>query len=331
MPSYLIISINHPSIEMTSKALDYALPSSRGAAESKRLAIQHELSLLDLNGGLVLNPLFTHSLSDTAGDPLINSESSFRVADLGTGTGSWAIELAKRYPSVCVVGMDLDMPILPHDAPENVCFAIQDVQAPWASHGATEGLFDFIHGRQILLNLPHPELAVANAWDHLRPGGYIEFREYWHPMVSERCEIEAGESDDRTVPLLVEWHNGTGVAEMALSGADHGFAAQLPAMLERQGFVDVNVVDHNVPLGEWTFEGSEQDERTRRMDTLLRDMWRMAIPQWTPHLYCKGLGWSQEEAVEYGKRVVRELDRDDLADDRIYARFRMVWARKPPF
>jgi methylase of polypeptide subunit release factors len=45
------------------------------------------------DGGLFLSPLVSPA----------------RVLDIGTGTGIWAIEFAKRYPHTQVIGTDLSL------------------------------------------------------------------------------------------------------------------------------------------------------------------------------------------------------------------------------
>jgi ubiquinone/menaquinone biosynthesis C-methylase UbiE len=52
------------------------------------------------------------------------------LVDVGTGTGSWAIEVAELYRKCRVVGTDLS-PIqpedIPEDIPENVDFFLEDL------------------------------------------------------------------------------------------------------------------------------------------------------------------------------------------------------------
>lgn len=306
----------------------YPLPPPGVGAESARLNIQHELSLLDQDGSLLVSH-FPGPYQQQTG-----REGNIRVADVGTGTGIWAIQFAQQHPDVQVVGFDLGIPAPQPNGlqPANVHFAIQDLMAPWPTEGVAAGPFDLVHCRQVLLNVPDPAKMLRQVFENLRPGGIVEIREYWNPMVFERDDA-AGKREDRgkgsQIPLLVEWHRGTVEAAAAL-GCDHGYAARLPDALRDAGFSEVVVSDGKVPLGGWAPRGCwQQDERTQKMDSLLCKMIEAGAPVMTKEMFVKGLGWTEERAVKYAARVVDEFRRADLGLDRIHARFRVVTARRP--
>lgn len=68
----------------------YFLPCDQ--AEQDRLAIQHQVFLQALKGKLTTTPITHHTR---------------RVLDLGTGPGDWAVDMAKHYPHLEVVGVDM--------------------------------------------------------------------------------------------------------------------------------------------------------------------------------------------------------------------------------
>jgi cyclopropane fatty-acyl-phospholipid synthase-like methyltransferase len=84
-------------------------------AEQDRLIMQHRAMFLAAGGELHYAPLK---------EPVQN------VLDLGTGIGLWAIEMADKYPTAQVVGVDLS-PIQPTWVPPNVKFEIDDVEDDW--------------------------------------------------------------------------------------------------------------------------------------------------------------------------------------------------------
>ncbi|KAI0400124.1 S-adenosyl-L-methionine-dependent methyltransferase [Xylaria palmicola] len=273
---------------------NYLLPRPGMPGERIRLDIQHELSLLAHDGSLLLSSFPPPKDLDGGG-----AASPLRVADIGTGTGigpsNWR-------------GMD----------------------------GLGAGSFDLIHGRQVLMNLRDPDAALQQVWLNLRPGGMIEIHESWNPLVSE-WETDSGEVsvaaeergvDPRPVPMIVEWHRKT-VEGSARMGCDLGLAARLPQALENAGFVDVEIFDRKIPLGGWAIDGGTQDGHERKMDELLCSMLKVAVPSMTTAFCVQGLGWSDERAVAYAARVVKEFERENLGMDRIYARSRNVRGRKP--
>lgn len=302
----------------------YPLPSPTVGSEALRLNTQHELFLLCLHGSLFKSPFPpSRAVEDTS------NKRPLRVADLGTGTGIWAREVASQYPEARVVGFDLRLPPSQEAdlAPANIHFEAHDITLPWPEKGPAAGPFDFIHGRQLLINLRSPVSALRLAWDNLSPGGMIEFLESWNPMV---CELEAdrGHTDAPRTPFLVEWHRESVKASAAM-GCDAGYAANLPGELQHIGFVDIDVTDTKVPLGGWSADQAEPEDWSRKMDVGLRKMFVAGAPGMTSALFVKGLGWSEAKAAEYGARVVEEFQRDDLSADRIYARVRRVCGRKP--
>ncbi|KAG8898497.1 hypothetical protein FRC01_010888 [Tulasnella sp. 417] len=94
-------------------------------AEHNRLNIQHEM-LKVLVGGLFIVP----DLVKKALDPT-QREENCGVLDIGTGSGIWAVEMAKQFPSAEVVGIDLIHPDNVPEIPPNCRFRIEDANLDW--------------------------------------------------------------------------------------------------------------------------------------------------------------------------------------------------------
>ena len=92
------------------------------------------------------------------------------ILDLGTGTGIWAIEMADRHPSARVIGIDI-APVQPTLVPPNCQFEIEDIENDWLFK---KNSFDFIFGRELLLSITDWPQLINQAFDHLKPGGYLE-------------------------------------------------------------------------------------------------------------------------------------------------------------
>jgi ubiquinone/menaquinone biosynthesis C-methylase UbiE len=109
-----------------------------------------------------------------------------KILDLGTGSGIWAIDMAERYPSAEVIGIDTAA-VQPADVPPNCQFEIDDVEHDWLFQ---EDSFDFIHARELVLAVRDWPRLVHQAYDVLKPGGYIQLS----------GSVPAFTSDDGTLP-----------------------------------------------------------------------------------------------------------------------------------
>ncbi|KAA8894706.1 S-adenosyl-L-methionine-dependent methyltransferase [Sphaerosporella brunnea] len=154
------------------KAGTYAIPNDE--TEQERLDVMHHIYNMLLGGRLHVAPL----------------EKPQRILDIGTGTGIWAIEMADQYPQAEVIGTDLS-PIQPSWVPPNVQFQIDDCELDWTYE---KNSFDFIHIRGLQLSCKNWPRLLKQAYDHLKPGGWVE---------------------------VVEWAEGRGVTD---DGTDKGTA-----------------------------------------------------------------------------------------------------------
>ncbi len=105
------------SVHETNQAAAYLYPND--ADEKERLEFQHKLLKDVLHGRNYLAPF------SKARPPK-------KVLDVGTGTGTWAIEMGDEFPSAEIVGVDLS-PIQAELVPPNVHFFIDDWYAAMQS------------------------------------------------------------------------------------------------------------------------------------------------------------------------------------------------------
>lgn len=138
----------------------YMLPNDE--QEQERLDIQHAMFGVTLKGRLHLAPIGPNPQN---------------VLDFATGTGIWAIEFAQQYPSARVLGTDLS-PIQPLYVPPNCRFEIDDAEDEWVFHEK----FDFVHARAVLSCFKDPAAVLAQAYQSLAPGGYLEMQDMLFPI-----------------------------------------------------------------------------------------------------------------------------------------------------
>lgn len=66
------------------------------------------------------------------------------VLDIGTGTGIWAKEFARKYPTSTVIGTDISVIQTASEKPDNLYFVREDSEDDEWKFGH---LFDYIHWR----------------------------------------------------------------------------------------------------------------------------------------------------------------------------------------
>ena len=270
----------------------YWLPNDE--IEIERLDIQHHAWRLSLNGKLHVSPI----RNDIA-----------NAVDIGTGTGQWAIEFADAHPATKVLGTDLS-PIQPPWTPANCEFLIDNAEQDWIF----EERFDFVHSRMLLMGIHDWPRFFRQAWDALKPGGWVEMQEVQFPIATV---------DDGSVPPdapLLRWSQYVRDAA-AKDGIDTMISTQFRAMLEERGFVRIKEVPIKWPVGPWP-KGNKEKEVGRWM----LENTRQFISAIALALFTKRLGWSTE-AVEVFLVDVRK----DLEDRRrhYYWQMRIFSAQKP--
>ncbi|KDQ58734.1 hypothetical protein JAAARDRAFT_34592 [Jaapia argillacea MUCL 33604] len=149
---------------MNSRSEVYKLPAD--SPEMERLTLQHRL------WKLMEGDLYPSEVAPQVERLLRPKDGQRRsVLDLGSGSGVWAAEIAKSFPSVEVVGFDLvrNANII---VPQNCRFVIGDITTGLSQF---EGQFDLIHCRAVIGHLMKPREAIVTISKCLKPGGMLIF------------------------------------------------------------------------------------------------------------------------------------------------------------
>lgn len=120
-----------------------------------RFDLQNEYFKLVLNENFLFAPLDPEKFHD--------------ALDVGTGTGSWACDLAKTFPKANVIGMDLAPIESWAGMPANCSLIREDVEDEWIL-GWT---FGYIHLRTVFTCFRSPPNVVM--YENTRPGGWVEY------------------------------------------------------------------------------------------------------------------------------------------------------------
>jgi SAM-dependent methyltransferase len=119
-----------------------------------------------------------------------------RVVDVHCGGGRWLIAMAKRFPSLELVGVEFE--------PDSVARARANVEAAGLGDRIViehremtaighEGEFDLAYYQYALHALPDPASALRSSWAALRPSGRIVAQDWYLPTDPEEFRSRHGE------------------------------------------------------------------------------------------------------------------------------------------
>ncbi|KAG8907301.1 hypothetical protein FRB99_004750 [Tulasnella sp. 403] len=148
----------------------YMLPADD--EEQDRHDMQHR-SLYHFVGGLFPWPERV--------EPLLAPSNTHRPAilDIGTGSGTWVLDMGRRYPHADVVGIDLVPPLVEvQNIPENCRFEIDDANLPMMHYAST---FDLVHMRAVVPGIHDFESWLYSIAQVLKPGGEMVLSEAFQP------------------------------------------------------------------------------------------------------------------------------------------------------
>ncbi|EME81678.1 uncharacterized protein MYCFIDRAFT_188664 [Pseudocercospora fijiensis CIRAD86] len=271
----------------------YPLPNDDD--EIKRLELQHKIWRI--------------FLSDRAGLAPISSVDARNALDIGCGTGAWAIDFAESHPECHVIGTDLS-PIQPTLVPPNVEFLIDDVTSDWLYPTK----FDYIHSRSLQVGIKDWNKLLTEVWNHLEPGGWVEFQEYHWPFKSDDGTIE------KFGPNFKLWNDGiTAASEKAGTKLDAILRA--PDLMKDMGFVDVQYLGSKWPVGNWV-----KGKKKKKIGTLFQQDMIDALEGVSMRMFTKLLGWKSEDVFKLIDDIKGELKEGKM---HVYLPMDFVWAQKP--
>ncbi|KAI9598960.1 S-adenosyl-L-methionine-dependent methyltransferase [Syncephalis fuscata] len=176
-----------------------------------------------------------------------------RVLDIGTGDGTWLVEMATEYPDVQFVGCDI-VDIMNHSPTPSNC--------RWEQGSILQGLphsddsFDLIHQRQIGCYITEKQWpSVARELYRLcRPGGRVFLVELEQTMNSQIATATAVSNpntiDAANKEALVQLNIILGDA-LRQSSVNPDAIRHLDKLLEHVGFTGVHHETIAIPCGGW--------------------------------------------------------------------------------
>ncbi|KAK1987641.1 methyltransferase [Colletotrichum cereale] len=279
-------------------------------SERARLEIQHQLFKLCLENSLTATKL--------------PKDQPLNILDIGTGTGNWAVEMGEQYPLARIMGIDISAALLPTTVPPNVAFEVEDATDDWARDRDS---LDFVHVRNLVGGgVPDWRALFQQAYEHLKPGGQIEFSE----VRTRYFDLFDSSSDEPTGPTEEEKHHGLTTAcrefevrfaEMAaIAGVDFDPIPKIPAILSDVGFEKVGRWSDLVPI-----QAVGHEEKMVRKGAQFAQMLEYGLENYSLAVFAKG-GWDEKAIRDLLQRVNKE-SRDTTNE--LYGKVSFVTAKKP--
>ncbi|RPB08023.1 S-adenosyl-L-methionine-dependent methyltransferase [Morchella conica CCBAS932] len=268
----------------------YLVPNDQ--QEQDRMDVVHQMMYLLLDNELHLSPL----------------KEPRRILDVGTGTGVWAIEMAFKYPNARVIGNDLSP--IQVSPPPNCSFDVEDAESDWLY---PTNNFDFIHTRQLLGGITNWPRFFQQAYDHIRPGGWLELQETpANPFTDTATPPPSDLPIFRVLSLL----------KLASLNAGRAFSDEsFKSQMEEAGFVDVQETRFRIPLGPW-----ERDSRGKEVGRYNMINFMEGLEGYSLALFTRVLGMEVEKVRE----LIEGAKRDGMNRKlRIYFWLVVVRGRKP--
>lgn len=126
---------------------------------------------IDRSNSPAMRILLTRRWLPALPDLVARLASGIRVADIGCGSGTAALSMARAYPDSTVVGYDIDPRAIERARREAVTSGLDNINFEILSGEEIPGGFDLITTFDVIHDLPDPYGVLVRIRDALNPGG----------------------------------------------------------------------------------------------------------------------------------------------------------------
>ncbi|GJC86011.1 secondary metabolism regulator LAE1 [Colletotrichum liriopes] len=222
-------------------------------------------------------------------------------------------DFADEFPSADVIGVDIS-PIQPGWVPPNCKFQIDNFEEEWT--WPTE-YFHYIHIRHLEASVADWPKLYSQAFEHLKPGGYIEVKEIDIEDHSQSLGDDLPEDHiyRRWAKIMFEATDRFG--KTLKQTRDHGIAGGL----RNAGFVDIVEKSWPIPVGNWP-----ADPKLKEVGVINLEYIDQSLEGFGVLLLKHAMGWEDAEILVFISEMRKALKDPKL---QTYFRLHLVYARKP--
>ncbi|KAH9231555.1 hypothetical protein K456DRAFT_1751397 [Colletotrichum gloeosporioides 23] len=269
----------------------YFMPNDEN--EMERLDFAHNLTTMVLGDKLYVAPIV--------------EENVYKVLDIGTGTGIWAIEAGDVLPNAEVNTLTNFRACR---TPPNVKFEVDDVESPWLG----DRKYDFIVCRWMMGSIKDWPKLVKSIYENLNPGGWAEFLE---PSGDYFSDDGTWTKDHATY----KWNKSL-LDGIASTGRESRPGAKLEGWVRDAGFENMTYKKCKVPLGTWP-----KDPYYKNLGWLNLKCVTDGLEGFTMRVFCGVLNFTKEETIVQLAEVRKELK--DMHTFHAYYETHIVCGQKP--
>jgi len=235
--------------------------------------------------------------------------------DLGCGSGSWIMEVARDFPHCSAVAVDL-VPMQSPSMPANCRSEVDDINLGLEHF---YGDFNVVHARLISSGIKDYAGLIDQISRVLRPGGMIDLMEFdFHAYDSNYQRIEPTTSSI-SGPWWPQWLAFANLAARNRGGNVDAATHLHKWVSEHPAFENIVYRDYWVPVSHWP----TNDEFMRRMGTYMRDDILAFLKSGRPLLLGSGVPESLVDEMQF--KAERELKEARTCH---YIRCQSVYATK---
>jgi len=238
------------------------------------------------------------------------------VVDLGCGSGSWILDVARDFPHCNTVAVDL-VPMQVLDMPPNCRSEVDDINLGLQHF---YGDFNVVHARLISSGIRDFVGLVDQIAQTLRVRGLLELMEFDFRVYGKDRRAYL---DNNTAPCVARWMNHCHDAVQRSGGAPDAANHLHRWVSEHAAFEDVVYREFWFPTSPFLKGKDPESARLNRIGHLFREDILMFLQSGRPLLLGNGIPEAEVDELE-------ENARNELMEARVptYIRVENVYARK---